>query len=70
MNRTAAGVWSFLAGADWNPLTSADLIGPTGQGLTPGQFEEFKRAMRSGITYANVHTTGYPAGEVRGQIRP
>jgi CHRD domain len=25
--------------------------------------------MRAGLTYANVHTTNFPNGEIRGQIR-
>jgi hypothetical protein len=50
-------------------IVAANVIGPTGQGITAGQFDEFKRAMRAGTTYANVHTMGYPGGEVRGQIQ-
>ena len=50
-------------------IVAANVIGPAGQGITAGQFDELKRAMRAGATYANVHTAGYPAGEVRGQIR-
>lgn len=57
------------AGTIRGTIVAANVIGPTGQGITAGQFDEFMRAMRSGITYANVHTTGYPGGEVRGQIR-
>jgi len=50
-------------------VTAASVIGPTGQGITSGEFNELLKAMRSGITYANVHTVNYPGGEVRGQIR-
>jgi hypothetical protein len=32
-------------------------------------FEELIAKMRSGNTYANVHTIVNPGGEVRGQIR-
>ena len=46
----------------------ADVIGPAGQGIAAGQFDELADAMRSAATYANVHTTLYPGGEIRGQI--
>jgi hypothetical protein len=45
------------------------VIGPTGQGIAAGQFEEFVEALRAGIAYANVHTTGFPGGEIRGQLK-
>jgi hypothetical protein len=46
----------------------ADIIGPTGQGIEPGAFDEIVAAMRDGHTYANVHSTKWPGGEIRGQI--
>ena len=50
-------------------ITPAEILGPEGQGIAPGQFDEAVRAIRAGATYANVHTTpNYPAGEIRGQI--
>jgi hypothetical protein len=49
-------------------ITPADVIGPLNQGIGPGQFDRLVRAMRSGLTYANVHTELSPAGEIRGQI--
>jgi hypothetical protein len=49
-------------------ITPADVIGPSNQGINAGQFDRLVRAMRSGLTYANVHTEQSPAGEIRGQI--
>jgi hypothetical protein len=50
-------------------FTAADVIGPEGQGISAGEFEEALRALRAGACYANVHTTLRPGGEIRGQIR-
>lgn len=61
-------------------LTAANVIGPAGQGIDAGQFAELIRAMREGVTYANVHSsdpipgstppaTRFGGGEIRGQIR-
>ena len=49
-------------------ITPADIVGPTGQGIEPGSFDEAVRALRAGAVYANVHTTRWPRGEIRGQI--
>ena len=49
--------------------TAADVVGPAGQGIAPGEFEELKQAMRAQRTYANVHTVQFAGGEIRGQIR-
>ncbi len=46
----------------------ADVIGPAGQGIEAGSFEELVRAIRVGHTYVNVHTPRWPGGEIRGQI--
>jgi hypothetical protein len=49
-------------------LTAANVVGPTGQGIAPGEFAELIRAIRAGKTYANVHSTKFPGGEIRSQI--
>ena len=49
-------------------LDAGDVIGPAGQGIDPGEFDELVDAVRAGATYANVHSTKYPAGEIRAQL--
>jgi hypothetical protein len=50
-------------------LDAAGVIGPNDQGIEPGAFGELVAAMRAGHTYANVHSSKWPAGEIRTQIR-
>ena len=77
------GVVAFLCGGGGKPacpisgtvtgtITPANIIGPAGQGVEPGEataFEEFVTAIREGYTYGNVHTSRWPSGEIRGQIK-
>jgi hypothetical protein len=53
-------------------LMPGSVIGPGGQLVAAGQFDELIAAIRAGVTYVNVHTTaasgGVPGGEIRGQI--
>jgi hypothetical protein len=52
-------------------ITAANVTpngGAVGQGIAEGQFREFLRALRLGVAYANVHSTKFGGGEVRGQI--
>lgn len=39
-----------------------------GRGINAGEWEEFVAALKVGHTYANVHTTGWPGGEIRAQL--
>ena len=39
------------------------------QGVPAGDFTDVVRAIVSHVTYANVHSTNFPAGEIRGQIQ-
>jgi hypothetical protein len=76
------GVSAFFCGGGGKPacpmmqpamitgmIVPSDVIGPAGQGIDPGEFDELVRAIRAGYTYANVHTTRWPGGEIRGQIK-
>ena len=49
-------------------ITAADILGPAGQGIEAGSFDEAVRAIRAGAVYANVHTTRWGGGEIRGQV--
>jgi CHRD domain len=52
-------------------ITAADITGPLGQGVEPGNFADLLRALRKGETYTNVHTSPRaPGGEIRGQNHP
>jgi CHRD domain len=55
---TVAGTW-----------TAASVVGPASQNVTPGDFSAVLDALNSNTAYANVHTSKFPAGEIRGQVR-
>jgi hypothetical protein len=39
-----------------------------GQGIEAGAFDELVDAIKAGATYANVHSTKWPGGEIRAQL--
>lgn len=49
-------------------IRPSNVVGPADQGIGPGEFGEFVRALRAGLTYVNVHSSKYPAGEIRAQL--
>jgi hypothetical protein len=63
------------SGSATGTITAADvfptgaLSSPTDQGVTAGDFAGLLRIIRSGNAYANIHTTEFGAGEIRGQIQ-
>jgi hypothetical protein len=56
------------AGVVSGTITSANVIGPTAQGVAVGNITAVFNAIRSDAAYANMHTVAFPAGEIRGQI--
>ena len=67
---TPAGVQPCAApgGTIVGTIVPNDVVGPTAQGINPGEFAELLKALRAGKTYVNIHSTKYPAGEIRKQI--
>jgi hypothetical protein len=49
-------------------ITGGNIIGPAKQNITPGDFNGLVAALLSDTAYGNIHTTTFPAGEIRGQI--
>lgn len=78
----SGGVMIFLCGGGNQPACPAatsgtitgtfgpnNVTGPTAQGIAPGDFASALEAVGDGLSYANMHTTLFPAGEIRGQVK-
>ena len=50
------------------PADIQAIAGPPNQGIAAGEFEEAVAAIKAGVAYANVHTSTFPGGEIRGQL--
>jgi hypothetical protein len=50
-------------------ITAANVQAIPGQNVTAGDFDAVEDALTTNTAYANVHTSNFPAGEIRGQIR-
>ena len=74
------GVTVFLCGGGGRPacpqegtvegdFNASNVLGLTSQQLELNNLAKLLSAIRAGKTYANLHTTTSPGGEIRGQIR-
>src|SRR5438552_3009027 len=81
-SKVAGGVMIFLCGGGGQPacpaatsgtitgtITAANVTGPGGQGIAAGDLDSALAALREDLSYANMHTTIFPGGEIRGQVR-
>jgi len=75
-NTTATKAACPVSGTVSGTWTSADVVGPTAQGVDPANqgaddaFQRVVKEIKAGHSYANVHTTRSQAGEIRGQLLP
>jgi hypothetical protein len=50
-------------------ITGANVVGPAGQGVNPGDLDTALRlVVEDGAGYANIHNSKFPGGEIRGQV--
>jgi hypothetical protein len=50
-------------------ITGANVLAIAAQAMPAGDFDALVTLLVTNTAYANVHTTNFPAGEIRGQIR-
>jgi hypothetical protein len=80
--KVAGGVMIFLCGGGGQPtcpqtlsgtitgtIMAANVTGPTAQGIAAGDLTSALEAVGEGNSYVNMHTTMFPGGELRGQIK-
>ena len=79
--KVAGGVMIFLCGGGGQPacpdatsgtvngtFSSANVVGPTGQGVAAGDLTTALKQIVQGAGYVNIHDATFPAGEIRGQV--
>ncbi len=79
--KVAGGVMIFLCGGGGQPvcpaatsgtitgtITEANVTGPVPQGIDAGDLTSALEAVGDGNAYANMHTTKFTGGEIRGQV--
>jgi hypothetical protein len=50
-------------------ISAANVLAIAGQNVPAGNFDALVDALESNTAYANIHTTAFPAGEIRGEVR-
>jgi len=80
--KVSGGVMIFLCGGGGQPdcpattegtitgtITTANVVGPTTQGVNAGDLDAALEQVRLGLSYVNMHTTNFAGGEIRGQVK-
>ena len=65
---TADDPMNLRAGKVTGTLTMADMQAAANNGVAAGEWQEVLSLIRAGRTYANVHSTKFPGGEIRAQL--
>jgi CHRD domain len=71
LNNGPAGTQACPAGGGTvtGMITGASVVGPAAQNIPVGDFDALVAALESDTAYGNIHTTNFPGGEIRAQIR-
>jgi hypothetical protein len=71
LNNGPAGTQACPAGGGTvtGTITGANVVAVAAQGIPAADFDALVAILDSDSAYVNVHTTNFPAGEIRGQIR-
>jgi CHRD domain len=70
LNNGPAGTQACPAGGGTvtGTITGGNVLAVAAQGIPAGDFDALVSLVESNSAYVNVHTTTFPAGEIRGQI--
>jgi len=71
LNNGPAGTQPCPAGGGTvtGTITGGNVLAIAAQGMPAGDFDALVALLDSDTAYVNVHSTNFPAGEIRGQIR-
>jgi hypothetical protein len=49
-------------------IAGTNVLGVAAQNFPAGDFDALVAVIESNTAYANIHTTNFPSGEIRGQV--